>query len=670
MLLDSILNALQLRRTPKRTDCGYAGRRPRFEALEDRLTLSVSPATSFPFGASPREIVTADFNNDGQLDVAVANSLSNNVSVLLSNGNGTFQQAQTFALGANPVSLSVGDFNGDGKMDLVAAQRGTSGGSIALGNGDGTFRAPSGIGIAWEIDSEVESVAVGDFNEDGKLDLVAMLNEYVIDPVYWYQAHRHVLLGIGDGSFSTQGRWFLGGRAGSVVVGDFNGDGNQDFATDFSDAEIVVELGDGRVNFPQGSLAIMGGLDKAAGDLNGDGTDDLVTASGHDVQVLLGPLVPQNDVRYPEHYAAATEPSSVTLGDFDRDGLLDIAAASPGSNEVSVLRGRGDGTFSPAENFAVGSGASVTTNNDYNRDGTVDAADYVTWRSNGGSVNEYEAWRANFGESTAPGTDPRPVDLVAGDFNGDGWLDIATANANANSVSVLLNDQVWSDMPPRISIGDAMVTEGNTGNVNVTFTLTLSKATNADVTVRYSAANITATAGSDYVSASGVVRIPVGQTSATFTVAVIGDRLAEATETFAVNLSEATNATIGDGQGIGTILDNEPRISINDVARSEGNGNKTTLFTFTVTLSAAYDQPVTMSYRTVNGTATTANNDYNAKSGTLTFAPGETTKTITIEVKVDNKREASEAFYVDLFDNSVNSLFTKFRGIGTILNDD
>ena len=117
-------------------------------------------------------------------------------------------------------------------------------------------------------------------------------------------------------------------------------------------------------------------------------------------------------------------------------------------------------------------------------------------------------------------------------------------------------------------------------------------------------------------------------------------------------------------------MDDEPRISISDVTKAEGKRGQTTLFTFTVTLSAAYDQPVTMSFRTVNGTATTSGKDYVAKSGTLTFAPGETTKIVTIEVNGDNKREVLETFYLDLSGNSSNSLFTKNRGIGTILNDD
>ncbi|MGI8978373.1 MAG: Calx-beta domain-containing protein [Pirellulaceae bacterium] len=222
---------------------------------------------------------------------------------------------------------------------------------------------------------------------------------------------------------------------------------------------------------------------------------------------------------------------------------------------------------------------------------------------------------------------------------------------------------------PQLQIRDVTIAEGNTGTTSATFTVTLSAASTETITVAYATTSGTATAGSDYQSASGTLTISAGQTTGTITVLVTSDRLGEANETFFVNLSSPTNATIADGQGVGTIVDDEPRISISDVTKSEGKKGRTTLFTFTVTLSAAYDQPVTMSYSTVNGTATTGDGDYIAKTGTLTFAPGETTKTITIEVKGDSKREADETFYLDLFGNSVNSLFTKNRGTGTILND-
>jgi hypothetical protein len=236
--------------------------------------------------------------------------------------------------------------------------------------------------------------------------------------------------------------------------------------------------------------------------------------------------------------------------------------------------------------------------------------------------------------------------------------------ADGQAVSTILDDE------PRISITPASRSEGNTGHTPLTFTVTLSSPCDAPVTVDWTTADGTATASTDYQAASGTLIIPAGQTTGTITVPISGDRLAEPNETFLVNLTGATNATISDGQSVGTIVDDEPRISISDVTKAEGRKGKTTLFTFTVYLSTAYDEPVTMSFRTANGTAKTSNNDYVAKSGTITFAPGETTKTVTITIKGDNKREANETFYLDLFGISGNALFTKNRGTGTILNDD
>jgi probable HAF family extracellular repeat protein len=229
---------------------------------------------------------------------------------------------------------------------------------------------------------------------------------------------------------------------------------------------------------------------------------------------------------------------------------------------------------------------------------------------------------------------------------------------------------IVNDEPPEIRISDAFCQEGNAGTTSVGFYVDLSGASAQPVTVAYSTANGTATSEGDYRAASGTLTFAPGETSKTITVAVNGDRLPEPNETFVVNLSSPTNATIADGQGVGTIVDDEPHISISDVTKKEGKKGQKTLFTFTITLSVAYDQPVTMSFRTVNGTATTGDNDYVAQTGTLTFAPGETTKTITISVKGDSKRETTEYFYLDLFGNSSNSLFSKKRAIGTILNDD
>jgi hypothetical protein len=223
---------------------------------------------------------------------------------------------------------------------------------------------------------------------------------------------------------------------------------------------------------------------------------------------------------------------------------------------------------------------------------------------------------------------------------------------------------------PAVTINDVSLTEGNTATQAAVFTVSLSGPSTQPVTVTYSTAAGTATTGADYAASSGSITFAPGEVTKSITVPVTGDRLGEPNETFVVNLIGATNAAVTDDQGIATITDDEPRISISDVTKVEGKKGQSTLFTFTVTLSTAYDQAVTMSFGTVNGTATSGSGDYIAKTGTLTFAPGETTKTITMEVKGDSKKEADETFYLDLFDNSDNSLFTKKRGIGTILNDD
>src|SRR5205823_2490212 len=137
-----------------------------------------------------------------------------------------------------------------------------------------------------------------------------------------------------------------------------------------------------------------------------------------------------------------------------------------------------------------------------------------------------------------------------------------------------------------------------------------------------------------------------GETSKTITVLVNGDRRGEPDETFSLSLSAATNATIADAQGLGTILDDEPRITISDVSGLEGNAG-TVAFTFTVSLSAAYDAPVTVHYATANGSAT-AGSDYQAVSGTLTFAPGQTSQSVTVLVNGDRLGEANETFRVNL----------------------
>jgi hypothetical protein len=193
---------------------------------------------------------------------------------------------------------------------------------------------------------------------------------------------------------------------------------------------------------------------------------------------------------------------------------------------------------------------------------------------------------------------------------------------------------------PSVGIGGATVTEGNAGSASVTFTVTLSAAYGQPVFVHYATADGTATAGSDYAAASGDLTIPAGQTTRTVTITVLADRLPEPNETFAVNPSGVTKGFLADAVAIGTVRDDEPRVAINDVTLQEGNSKSgVTLSTFTVRLSAAYDQAVTVSYSTADGKANVSDNDYLAASGTLTFAPGETAKTVAVSPDPGSTRD-------------------------------
>jgi uncharacterized repeat protein (TIGR01451 family) len=250
----------------------------------------------------------------------------------------------------------------------------------------------------------------------------------------------------------------------------------------------------------------------------------------------------------------------------------------------------------------------------------------------------------------------------------DNAADFLVSTPNPRNSSSPAND-CSGGIKPDITINDVTVTEGNSGTINATFTVTLSASATSNVTVDFATADGTATAGSDYQSNNGTLTFAPGVTTQTITVAVNGDTLDEVNETFFVNLSNATNALILDPQGQGTITDDDaaPTISINDVSVAEGDSG-TTSATFSVTLSAASGQQITVAYATADGSAT-AGSDYQATSGTLTFSPGQTTQTINVPVNGDTTFEPNETFVVNLT-APTNATILDNQGQGTITNDD
>jgi chitinase len=211
------------------------------------------------------------------------------------------------------------------------------------------------------------------------------------------------------------------------------------------------------------------------------------------------------------------------------------------------------------------------------------------------------------------------------------------------------------------------VVEGHTGVRPATFTVKLTSSSNVPVTVQFATVDGLATAGADYTATTGILTFGPGQTIQTVTVPVLGDRLREADETFSLALSNHSEAVIHTGTATAFISDDEPRLDIFAGSVKEGRKETTTWLEFTITLSAAYDVPVTVTFATQNNSAM-AGSDYEATSGTFTFAPGETSKIIRVKVYGDKRREGNESVALRVSD-SLNP-FWELYGYGVITDDD
>jgi Ca2+-binding RTX toxin-like protein len=261
----------------------------------------------------------------------------------------------------------------------------------------------------------------------------------------------------------------------------------------------------------------------------------------------------------------------------------------------------------------------------------------------------------------------RLTDQVAGRDGSDLIIDVANFKFANGTVSfaALLNTRTVS-----IS-GPVTVTEGNVGTTNAVFTVTLSgPAPAGGAHIDFATVNGTALAGSDYVAQTGTVNIAAGQTTGTITVAVIGDTVHEATEAFTVALSNPVNAVFGGGATVGTatIIDNDaaPTMSVASLSVTEGDVG-TTNATLTIHLSAASSTPTTVNYTTANGTAT-AGADYAATTGSVTFAAGETDKTVTVLINGDVMHELNETFSLNL--TSTDTLNPSAGATVTIVDND
>ena len=364
------------------------------------MTATINAADIAPAGTASITVVNP--TPGGGTSNVIFFTVTNPVSFL------TFDDAVAtpVTVGTAPLSVAVGDFNGDGIQDLATANNGSNSVTILLGNGDGSFTAAAAPPGAF---SGTSDIVVADYNGDGKLDL-AVLNGG--------NNTITILLGNGDGTFSVPDVTTptTGSNPLSMVGGDFNGDGHMDLAV---------------ANYRSNTVTILLG--------NGDGSFTATAATP----------------------ATGVFPAAIVAGDFNNDGKLDLAVdnqcgtGSCAVGTVTILLGDGTGNFTPTQaSPSTGSGPVTMAVADFNGDGNLDLAvpsdcgASGTCGTNGAVTILLGDGTGNFTVGASmPATGLRPYGVVVGDFDGDGNLDLATANNDSNTVSVLLGDGTGNFTP-------------------------------------------------------------------------------------------------------------------------------------------------------------------------------------------------------------------------------
>ncbi len=532
---------------------------------------TISMAGSVPsVGVDPRGVVVADFNKDGKPDLAIVNRGSASVSILLGNGDGTFQTQNSYGVGADSIALAVGDFNGDGKLDIVTANRASYTISVLLGNGDGTFQSH----VDYAAGTEPISIVTADFNGDGKLDVAEVNSADNTISVY---------LGVGDGTFQPQVTYPTGSSPNAIVAGDFNGDGIIDLAAaDSATSNIAVLLGNGNGTFAAATFLATGsdpdGL--LAADLNGDGKLDLVASNNgsNSISVLLnnggGTFAPGVT------YSVGQLPFALSAVDAYNNGKLALAVVNFGDNTVSLLSGNGDGTFN--------------------------AATAVTF-----------------------GTGNEPIGMVVGDFNLDGKPDFAVSNSEDNTVSILLQSPSVTLSSTSLAFGSQTVgttsaaqtvTLTNSGSANLAITSIALTGTNTN---QYGETNTCPASLASGASCTISVTFSPTITSTVTANVSITDNAAGSPQTISL-LGTGASAAVGlspssvtfASQGVGTT-------SAAQTVTLTNNGSVTLAIT-SITASTNFGQTNNCGTSLVSGAACTIN---------VTFSPS-TTGTLTGSISV------------------------------------
>ena len=444
-------------------------------------------------GQGGRDVVAGDFNGDGRVDLAMSIDFGSNVSLLLGNGDGTFQTVRHVPLGESNDALVSGDFDGDGKLDLALPNRDGQQKPIVTvlyGNGDATFQVKTfalPVPNSFSFNRNSTVIVAADVNGDGRLDIAEAGGTTDINGTVY---SLNVLANDGGRDLKPAVVTTLAGSPLRGRSADFNGDGKPDLVLANETAAVSILSGNGDGTFAAPLNINLGGFPRwpVVGDFNNDGKVDVVahdqTGSTH---VMLG----NGDGTFQPPVAFNAPGGATRAADFNGDGKLDLAVLNFNAQRVNTFFGNGDGTFSAAASNAV----------EFN-----------------------------------------PTNLVAGDFNGDGATDLAATDLRSGLTNVTVLANTFKAPTVRFSAPTYNVSERDGG---VLITVTRTGDLSLPASVNYASSDGTASAKSDYTAAVGTLNFAAGESSRSFTVFVTGDALAEGNETLSLGLGGPLGATLG-----------------------------------------------------------------------------------------------------------------------------
>lgn len=644
-----------------------------------------------------------DLNDDNKLDLAIVRAGANEVHTMLGDGMGHFSNYAVVPLAGPPVSVVVRDLNGDGKHDIAVShspleefvRRGVV--TVLISNGSGFDAATN-----YTTDSP-GMLGSGDFDSDNKPDLVVSSGAII----FGLDSNGLTFLtNKGNGELNAPVTVITGHTSDQVLVADFNNDGKDDVAATHQVANVGILLNNFTSAQPCLSINDASVTETDSGTVNAVFTVSLSAASAQTVRV-----------NYFTTPIAVTVIGSDAFKGVDFEHVADTLTFLPGETSKTIdVAVKGDlldeidqffqVILTTPINAAISDGKGLGTIVDNDSPPTISISDTTVVEGSGFSTQNFAVFTLTLSApsenqvsadfSLTPGTASSNIDYlnvsnfaaftpgtvtttvaipIVQDsiFEPDETFSIQLTNptngtiADGVGLATITND----DPQPTISISDGSFRiEGAAGTSgNQQFNVNLSNPSSQTITVSFANFNGGATAGSDYVATSGTLTFNPGETSKIVPVQVNGDNVDETNETYTVNLSIPTNATISDDQGVGTITDDDgPTLSIGSASVTEGNTGFVNAV-FTVTLSAASPQDIVVNYSTTNGTATSFSDFQGAFSSTLFIPAGSTSATLNVRVFGDFQIEPDEQFTVTL-QNASAATIAVAQGTGTIVNDD